>query len=79
MTREELKNKLREIFADVFDVEDIDITEDTNAEDILAWDSLTHISILAAVQDEFSVAFDMDEVVAMKNVGDILDAVLKKM
>lgn len=79
MTREALKNKLQEIFADVFDNEEIEITEETNADDIETWDSLTHISILASVQDEFNVSFDMDEIVAMKKVGDMLDAIMAKL
>ena len=36
------------------------------------------ISILAAVQDEFDVSFEIDEIVAMKNVGDIVAAIREK-
>lgn len=79
MSREELLEKLEGIFTDVFGDESIKINEETNANDIEAWDSLTNISILAAVQDEFSVTFEMDEIVSMKNVGEMLDAILGKM
>ena len=37
------------------------------------------ISILAAVQDEFDVRFEIDEIVAMKNVGDIISAIEEMM
>lgn len=79
MGKDELRERLQEIFVDVFDDENITITDETCAEDIEGWDSLAHISILAAVQDEFKVSFDMDEIVAMKNVGEMIDAIRKKM
>ena len=79
MKKEELIKKLQEIFADVFGDPSIEINESTNADDIEAWDSLTNISILAAVQDEFSVSFEIDEIVAMKNVGEMVEAIMGKM
>lgn len=78
MKRDEVINKLSEIFKDVFANDKLEITEKTNADDIEGWDSLTNINILAAVQDEFSVSFDMDEIVAMKNVKDIVDGIIGK-
>lgn len=79
MSKEELILKLEEIFSDVFGDPNIKINENTNANDIEAWDSLTNISILAAVQDEFSVTFEIDEIVSMKNVGEMIEAIMGKM
>ncbi len=79
MKKEEIMEKLQEIFADVFGDEELCINEETNADDIVAWDSLTNISILAAVQDEFSVSFEIDEIVAMKNVGEMIKAIMEKL
>lgn len=74
-----LIEKLEVIFRDVFDDDSICLTESTNAKDIEEWDSLTHISILASVQDEIGVSFDMDEIIAMKNVGDMMKAIEGKL
>ena len=79
MDNNELMHKLEEIFYDVFENDSIILTAETNANDIEEWDSLAHISILAAVQDEFGVRFDMDEIINMKNVGDIINAIKRKM
>lgn len=79
MSSAELLVKLEEIFRDVFANDDIELTEATNANDIEEWDSLMQISILAAVQDEMGVSFDMDEIIAMKNVGDMVNAILGKL
>ena len=74
-----LMKKMEVIFRDVFDDDSICLTESTNAKDIEEWDSLTHISILASVQDEIGVSFDMDEIIAMKNVGDMMKAIEGKL
>lgn len=78
MVKEEILKKLQEIFMDVFADEQISLNENTNANDIEGWDSLTHITILEAVQDEYGVAFDLDEIIEMQNVGDMIDAISRK-
>ena len=75
MNRTEILEKLNEVFHDVFDNNDIVVTEQTNANDIEGWDSLIHITLISAVEDEFDVSFDMKTVVSMKNVGDMIDAI----
>ena len=75
MNRTEILEKLNEVFHDVFDNNDIVVTEQTNANDIEEWDRLIHITLISAVEDEFDVSFDMKTVVSMKNVGDMIDAI----
>ena len=75
MNRTEILEKHNEVFHDVFDNNDIVVTEQTNANDIEEWDSLIHITLISAVEDEFDVSFDMKTVVSMKNVGDMIDAI----
>lgn len=75
MNRTEILEKLNEVFHDVFDNNDIVVTEQTNANDIKEWDSLIHITLISAVEDEFDVSFDMKTVVSMKNVGDMINAI----
>ena len=78
MDKESIMERLEMVFRDVFADDTIVLSEETNASSIEGWDSLMHISILAAVQDEFQIDFDMDEIISMKNVGDMLQAILKK-
>ncbi len=73
----EIYEKLEEIFEDVFD-EKIKLTADTTAEDVEDWDSLTHITLISAVEDEFSVKFSMKEVSTMKNVGEMVDIIRER-
>lgn len=76
MSREEVFEKLNEVFRDVFDDESITVTDVTTADDIEDWDSLEHINLLAAVEQEFGMKFNMGQVVSMKNVGEMADIIL---
>ena len=73
MNREEIYERLTEVFKDVFGDDDIIVNDDTTAADINGWDSLRHITLLAAVEDEFDIEFSMGQTVKMKNVGEMVD------
>ncbi|NLG03441.1 MAG: acyl carrier protein [Clostridia bacterium] len=79
MTREAVMNKVQEIFRDVFDDEDLIIENETNSEDIEDWDSLEHISLIVAMEKEFSMKFDIKEVNKLENVGEMIDLIMRKM
>ena len=73
MSREEIYEQLNEAFQDVFGDDDITVNDDTTAKDIDGWDSLRHITLLAAIEDEFDIEFSMGQTVKMKNVGEMVD------
>ena len=75
MDRNEIFERLNDVFRDVFDDDTISVSEDTTAADIDGWDSLMLITLISAVEDEFDIKFDMKSVVAMKNVGDMADVI----
>ncbi len=77
MNREEIFSSLNEVFRDVFDDESITVGETTTADDIEDWDSLEHINLVAAIEQEFGMKFTMGQVVSMKNVGEMVDIILK--
>lgn len=78
MTREEVFEKLNEIFRDNFDDDSIILTDATSAEDIDEWDSLEQINLVVAIQGEFAITFNIEEVNKMNNVGEMADFILKK-
>lgn len=77
MNQREVYTKLEEIFEDVFD-ERISLSESTTADDVEDWDSLTHITLMAAVEQEFGIKFSMKEVSSMKNVGEMVSIIVSR-
>lgn len=76
MSRDEIFEKLNEVFQDVFDDDTITVNDATTADDIEEWDSLEHINLIAAVEQEFGIKFNMGQVVSMKNVGEMADIIM---
>ncbi|MBE6878852.1 MAG: acyl carrier protein [Ruminococcaceae bacterium] len=77
MTREAIFEELTEIFRDIFDDEEIELTDETTADDIEDWDSLEQINLLVAIEKKYSIKFKLDEVSHLANVGDMVTLVQK--
>ena len=75
MNRTEIMAKLNEIFCDVFDDEDIVLSDDTTADDIEDWDSLEQINLLVAIEKQFSIKFSLADVADLENVGSMVDLI----
>ena len=67
--------RLNKVFRDVFDDDSITVNPKTTANDIEDWDSLEHITLIAAVEKEFKMKFKMGEISSMKNVGEMASIV----
>lgn len=78
MSREKTISRIRDVMRDVFDVEDLEITDTTSAADVEEWDSLSHIRLVVAIEREFSVQFSNSEIEDMQNVGDLADFLERK-
>lgn len=78
MDKETVKSRLTAVFRNVFDDNDIELSDGTTADDIEAWDSLEHITLISAVEKEFKMRFTMKEVSGMKNVGEMMNIVAER-
>ena len=72
-----ITSNLTTIFRKVFSNKNISINTFTTASDIAGWDSLTHIELIAEIEDFFKIRFSFNEVVSFKNTGDIIDCITK--
>lgn len=78
MVREEVYLRLNNIFKEVFDDQSIEVNDSTTSNDIEDWDSLEHINLIVAIEDEFGMKFKMSEVTGVKNVGETVDIILER-
>ena len=62
-----MENRIKEIMSAVLEIDLEDINDDTSPDTIDTWDSLKHMNLVAALEDEFSIEFKDDEIVEMMN------------
>ena len=78
MTSDDILAQLRELMIDVFDVDDLQITPATTAEDVEEWDSLSHVRLVVAVERKFGIKFKNSEIEGLKSVGDLVNLIEAK-
>jgi acyl carrier protein len=71
--------ELTPIFREVFDDDSIVLSRETTANDVDAWDSLSHMNMVMAVEVRFKIRFALGELPSLKNVGDLMDLIQKKL
>ncbi|MBQ6959082.1 MAG: acyl carrier protein [Bacteroidales bacterium] len=78
MERKEVLDRVQEVFRDVLDDDEIVLTDQTTADDVDDWDSLSHIQLIVAVEKAFHVKFTSKEILSWKNVGELVDSILTR-
>ena len=78
MTKEEIHNKANTVFKEVFKDDTLEIHEQMSAKDVEKWDSLNHLTLIATIEERFGIKFKLKELIAMKNVGDLLQIIASK-
>ena len=78
MDREKIEAKVQEIFKDILDEEEIELKDNTTANDVDNWDSLTHILLVVAIEKAFKIKFTSKEILSWKNVGEMIDSIQAK-
>ncbi|MBB2487035.1 acyl carrier protein [Mitsuaria sp. WAJ17] len=70
--------RLTELLRDVFDNDDIELTDDMTAADVDGWDSMGNVRLFLAIEQEFGMRFAASEISAIKNVGELVAAIERK-
>ena len=71
----DIKSEVQEIFRDIFDEEELIITDETTADDIEDWDSLAQMNLVVAIEKHFKIRFKVEEIVSLHNVGEMLELI----
>ena len=78
MQQDEIYRRLTSIFRDTFDDDNIELTSETTAHDIKDWDSVNHINLIVAIEQEFHLKLKTAELESLKDVGEMVRLIQNK-
>ena len=71
----DILGRITGVFRELFENDELIITEDTSSDDIKDWDSYMHINLTKMIEDEFGIEFTVSQLVSFNNVRDIINAI----
>jgi acyl carrier protein len=79
MSNPEILQAVTTIMRDVLELPDLNVTTATSAADVDEWDSMTHIQLISEIERKYKVRFALGELQSLKNVGDMIGLIEKKL
>jgi acyl carrier protein len=79
MDRSEILHQLHGIFVDALDSDNVKLTNETTADEVEGWDSLTHIQLVVGIEKHFKIRFTSQEIQRWKNVGELVESIHNKL
>ena len=73
-----MEEKFIELFKETVEVEEIEIDFNTKFRDLENWDSLTFLSVLAMIDEEYDTIIEGNDFRKLETVGDLINEIKKK-
>lgn len=72
------KEKFNKIIKNVFELSENEIIDEKmNRENTEKWNSLLHLTLVAAIEDEFNIMFDTEDILNLKSYDSGLEIINK--
>ena len=62
-----LEDCIKNVMSAVFEIPEGNIQDDSSPDTIESWDSLKHMNLVVALEEEFEIEFTDDEIIEMMN------------
>mgnify|MGYP003966533667 FL=1 len=70
----DVQEKVIQVLGNILQVSPEEISTKTTSDDVEKWDSMNHINMILALEQEFGIRYDEEQVVSMLSVGEIIEA-----
>lgn len=75
---EQVFEKVRRLASELFDVPAGQITAESSPATLENWDSVQHLNLVLALEEEFGVRFEPEDMEKMQTIGQVTEAVSNK-
>jgi len=73
-----MEDRIKELVALVLDISPNAVRETTSTDTLEAWDSMKHMDLIVALEEEFEIEFDDQEVIEMTDYATIKNSIMSK-
>lgn len=73
-----MKEKIKYLMAVIFEADLDTIDDDASPDNMENWDSIHHMNLIVAIEEEFNIQFDDEEILQMMNLPLILEILKEK-
>lgn len=74
----EINRRVTELVCDVLGTDNFAVGPSTPRDAITQWDSLKHIQVILAIEDEFGIEFSDVEIATSRSIDDLLNLIARK-
>lgn len=71
-----MEERIKDVMTAVFKISADEINDDASPHNIKSWDSLNHMKLIVALEEEFNIQFEDDEIPSLISFN-IINATLK--
>ena len=75
---DDVTDRLTEVFRTTFGDESLVLEPAMTVDDVAGWDSVTHITLIYAIEDEFGIKFSTRDLERLTCVGDLIETVRRR-
>ncbi|MCL6294976.1 acyl carrier protein [Jejuia spongiicola] len=75
MNRKEILEKVSAAFSSILEHNNFQLKDETTADDVDGWESITHMMIISEIEKTFSIKFKLMDLMNMNSVGDLLNTI----
>jgi acyl carrier protein len=68
-----MEDRIKKVMSDVFDIDIESINNDSSPDNIENWDSLKHMNLIVALEEEFEIEFSDEEIIDSMNYALIVN------
>lgn len=76
--RDAIRNRLKTVFQEAFDDDELEIFDEMTAADYDEWDSVAHITLVLSIETEFGITLNATEVGGLENVGGMIELLMAR-
>jgi acyl carrier protein len=70
-----MEDKIKEILATILEIDQSEVNNETSPDTVSNWDSLRHMKLVFAIEEEYEIEFSDDQIIQLIDVGKIISCI----